>query len=159
MDGRGATVSAGHWASCGRDRTVLTAKSIRSRPSFGIQAEVEADVSFELSAIGPLRDPDDRPPRGSQSVHPIDVGRPLVLRYAVKVSLVFQSQHLLRVSQGGVQGPLGRGTVLGSVHNRFGQPSGDEPQSQIGLHRRIDIFSNEFSGGFELRSGSEVFRI
>src|SRR5699024_12734378 len=101
MDGRGATVSAGHWASCGRDRTVLTAKSIRSRPSFGIQAEVEADVSFELSAIGPFRDPDDRPPRGSQSVHPIDVGRLLLLRYAVYVSLVLHSPLMIRVSQVG----------------------------------------------------------
>src|SRR5699024_11298288 len=96
--GRGGPVSAVHWASCGRDRIVLAAKSIRSRPAFGIEAEVEAAVSFELSAIGPLRDPDDRPPRGSQSVHPIDVGPPLVLRYAVKVSLVFQSQQIGRAS-------------------------------------------------------------
>src|SRR5699024_12490612 len=34
---------ARRWASGGRDRTVLSAESIRSRPSLGNQAEVEAE--------------------------------------------------------------------------------------------------------------------
>lgn len=125
---------------------------------FSPQTEMLADVSLELVTIGRFRHSDNCPTGGSQRVDSIDVGGPLVFGGPVMVSLVFQSELFLRIAEVRMQRAIDRRTVHSRMDCRFGKVPRNSPEPEISLHRRVDAFSDQFEGGKQLRSGSEMFR-